>query len=129
MTSSPTTSRVILVVEDNAANLLLARTVLERGGFQVVTAQSAEEAKRQLQELDPDVILMDLDLPGQDGLSLTRELKATAPTAAIPIVALTAHAMPGDRERAFAAGCDGYVSKPFKARHLLEEIASALPRT
>lgn len=129
MADSPTPSPVILVVEDNVANLLLARTILERAGFQTATAQSAEEAKQQLQEITPDLVLMDVGLPGQDGLSLTRELKSTAQTAAIPIVALTAHAMQSDQERAFAAGCDGYVSKPFKARHLLDEITLALGKS
>lgn len=127
MVSSPTTGAVILVVEDNDANLMLARAILERAGFQVGSARSAEEAKQELQRMTPDLIVMDIDLPGQDGLSLTRELKAMAHTATIPIVALTAHAMRGDHERALAAGCDGYVSKPFKARQLLDAITSALP--
>lgn len=126
MAVDATPNSLILIVEDNAVNLLLTRSVLERADFQVVAATSAEEAKKQLQEITPDLILMDVDLPGQDGLSLTRELRTMAQTATVPIVALTAHAMHGDRERALAAGCDGYVSKPFKARHLLDEIAATL---
>src|SRR5256885_16440111 len=110
-TTDPHSPRV-LVVEDNPANMMLVVAVLERGGFQNAQAYSAEEARRLLETVRPDVILMDIQLPGEDGLSLTRELKASPSTAHIPIIALTAHAMKGDEIQALAAGCDAYVAKP-----------------
>jgi len=117
---------VILIVEDNPANLLLARVMLERSGWRIVEARSTDEAQQVLRSTTPDLILMDVGLPGRDGLSLTSELKAAPDTRAIPIVALTAHAMQSDRDRAYAAGCDGYLSKPFKAQQLRDEIARVL---
>ena len=112
----------VLIVEDNPANLLLARAVLQRAGYRTAEAHSAEEALDLVRTGRPDAILMDVQLPGEDGLSLTRRLKADPSTAAIPIVALTAHAMPEDRARAEAAGCDGYIAKPFSPRHLLAKV-------
>src|SRR5207237_5464569 len=105
-------SNHILVVEDNEANQLLVSAVLELDGFDVQLAGSAPEALDQIRHRAPDLILMDVQLPGQDGLSLARQLKSDAATAAIPIVALTAHAMSGDRATALDAGCAGYISKP-----------------
>lgn len=113
---------VILVVEDNPANLLLVRRVLQRSGFRTVEATNADEALQRLTEVRPNVILMDIQLPGRDGLSLTRELKGNAATADIMIVALTAHAMKDDRDRILAAGCDGYITKPFDTRTLVSEL-------
>jgi CheY-like chemotaxis protein len=126
MEHDPSLTGTVLIVEDNVANLLLARVMLERSGWSIVEARSADEASELLQSITPDVILMDVGLPGKDGLTLTRELKATPETTDIPVVALTAHAMQSDRERAFAAGCDGYLSKPFKAQQLRDEIARVL---
>jgi len=103
---------LILVVDDNEGGLLLASAVLQREGFRVDSAGSAEEVLERLSMRAPDLILMDVQLPGQDGLSLTRQLKADPATASIPVIAVTAQAMVGDRERALAAGCDGYVTKP-----------------
>ena len=111
-------SSLILVVDDNEAGLLLACAVLQREGFQVDSASSSEEVLQLLNVRPPDLILMDVQLPGQDGLSLTRQLKADPATATIPIVALTAHAMANDREEALAAGCIGYISKPIETRTL-----------
>lgn len=111
-------AQVVLVVEDQPANMMLARATLERNGFAVIGASDAEEARKQLESTKPHLILMDIGLPGQDGLSLTRELKADALTADIPIVALTAHAMREDERQARDAGCDGYLSKPFSPRSL-----------
>jgi CheY-like chemotaxis protein len=108
--------RLILVVEDNEANQLLARAVLEMEGYGVAIAGSAPEALEQLGMSTPDLILMDVQLPGQDGLSLTRQLKANPATSAIPVVALTAHAMTGDKDLALKAGCTGYISKPIDTR-------------
>jgi CheY-like chemotaxis protein len=116
----------ILVVDDNEAGQLLVCSVLQLQGFLVDTAGSAVEVLKRIHAHTPDLILMDVQLPGQDGLSLTRQLKADPATAAIPIVALTAHAMPGDREQALAAGCVGYISKPIDTRTLGEEIKEFL---
>jgi CheY-like chemotaxis protein len=117
----------ILVVEDNPANQLLAETVLEREGFEVVVASSAVEAMRRIAERSPDLILMDISLPGQDGLSLTRDLKSDPATSRIPIVALTAHAMVGDREEALAAGCLGHITKPIDVDTFVGEVRAFLP--
>jgi CheY-like chemotaxis protein len=113
---------LILVVEDNEANQLLASSVLEREGYGVELAANAKEAVERMTTNKPDLILMDVQLPGEDGLGLTRRLKADPKTAMIPIVALTAHAMVGDREEALAAGCVGYIAKPINTRTLGEQI-------
>lgn len=118
--------RLALVVEDNPSNLLLIRAVLERGGYCTEAARSAEDALAQLQRVRPDLILMDVELPGRNGLSLTRQLKADPATAAIPIVVVTAYAMQGDQARALAAGCDGYITKPISPRTFISEIEAML---
>jgi CheY-like chemotaxis protein len=110
------TRSVILLVEDNEANQMLARAVLEREGFEVRVAGSADEARVELRAAMPGLILMDVQLPGQDGLSLTRDLKSDPSTASIPVIALTAHAMSGDRALAIHAGCQGYIAKPIDTR-------------
>jgi CheY-like chemotaxis protein len=117
-----TTPSLILVVDDNAAGLLLVCSVLELDGFRVDSAGSADEVLDRLRGRSPDLILMDVQLPGQDGLSLTRQLKADPATASIPIVALTAHAMAGDKELALAAGCSGYISKPIDTRTFGDQV-------
>lgn len=116
----------ILVIDDNDAGLLLVCSVLTLAGFLVDTAGSSQEVLGQLKARTPDLILMDVQLPGQDGLALTRQLKADPATARIPIVALTAHAMATDRELALAAGCDGYISKPIDTRIFPDQIRAAL---
>lgn len=116
----------ILVVDDNAANLKLARVLLQQEGYLVRTASDAEEALELLADWVPALILMDIQLPGLDGLALTRRLKADPRHAGVVVIALTAYAMPGDDDKAFAAGCDGYIAKPIDidalpalvARHL-----------
>ena len=118
--------QLVLVVEDNPMNLMLTRAVLERGGFRTEAAQSAEDALHQLQLSRPDLILMDVELPGRDGLSLTRQLKADPATAGIPIVAVTAHAMQEDRARVLAAGCDGYITKPISPRSFTAQLEAVL---
>jgi CheY-like chemotaxis protein len=107
---------MILVVEDNEANQLLVRAVLELEGFEVEIAGSAPEAREVIAGRTPDLILMDVQLPGEDGLSITRSLKANPGTSGIPVVALTAHAMVGDKDLALEAGCAGYISKPIDTR-------------
>jgi CheY-like chemotaxis protein len=116
----------ILIVDDNPANLRLARLLLEREGYDVRTAGDAEEALALLQTFRPRLILMDLQMPGMDGLELTRRLKADPGMRGIVIVALTAYAMKGDEEKARAAGCDDYISKPIDTRALPATIARHL---
>jgi two-component system, cell cycle response regulator DivK len=116
----------ILVVDDNAANLKLLRMLLVGEAYDVRTAGDAAEALAVLNEFRPRLILMDLQMPGMDGFELTRRLKADPATRGILIVALTAYAMKGDEERARAAGCDGYVSKPIDTRTLPDLLARIL---
>ena len=116
----------VLVVDDNPTNLKLACDVLEWSGFNVLSAADAEEALKVIELSPPDVILMDIALPGMDGLTLTRQLKASAATRDIRVVALTAFAMKGDEQKAIEAGCDGYISKPIDTRMLGAEIARYL---
>lgn len=122
----------ILVVDDNAANLKLTRLLLQSEGYQVRTAVDAEDARRAIEEFEPRLVLMDVQLPGMDGLSLTRLLKSDPKWRSILIIALTAYAMKGDEERARAAGCDGYVSKPIDTRtlpaYIAQRLAGAEPR-
>jgi CheY-like chemotaxis protein len=118
---------MILIVEDNEANRLLASAVLERDGFRVEMAGNSEEALDMLAARTPDLILMDVQLPGVDGLSFTRTLKQDEKMAAIPVVALTALAMLGDRERTLEAGCAGYISKPINTRTFADEVRKYLP--
>ena len=113
----------ILIVDDNPQNLKLARVLLTSEGYEVRTAIDAERALEVLQSFAPRLILMDIQLPGMDGLTLTRRLKSDPAHAGIVIVALTAYAMKGDSEKALAAGCDGYVSKPIDTIALPRMIA------
>jgi two-component system cell cycle response regulator DivK len=117
---------LVLVVEDNEANQLLARAVLEREGYRVEVAGAADEALEKVGEKVPHLILMDLQLPGQDGLSLARQFKSSPATANIPIIALTAHAMRGDREATIAAGCSGYIAKPIDISTFGDQIREIL---
>ena len=108
----------ILVVDDNPLNLKLTRVLLAGEGYEVHTAADAEEAFSELARCRPRLILMDLQLPGVDGLELTRRLKGDPALSAIPVVALTAYAMKGDALKAQQAGCDGYITKPVDTRTL-----------
>jgi CheY-like chemotaxis protein len=119
----------ILIVDDNPINLKLARVLLQHESYDVATAADAEEAIKLLQSSQPRLILMDLQLPGMDGLELARRLKADPATRNIVILALTAYAMKGDEEKARAAGCDGYISKPIDTRSLPAVIARCLAET
>lgn len=116
----------VLIVDDNPANLKLARVLLAGEGYEVRTAADAEEALAVLARFRPRLILMDLQLPDMDGLELTRRLKADPAGREIIIVALTASAMKGDREKALSAGCDGYVAKPIDTRTLPAVVATYL---
>jgi len=113
-------------VDDHVTNLKLARVILQSSGYEVHTAGDAEQALQALEEFRPRLILMDLQLPGMDGLELTRQLKSDPTTADIPIVALTAYAMVGDAERARAAGCDDYITKPLDRKLLLATLERLL---
>jgi CheY-like chemotaxis protein len=115
----------ILLVEDNEHNRDMLSRRLLRNGFEVDIAMDGEQAIAKAQAL-PDLILMDLSLPGIDGWEATRRLKSAPDTGAIPIVALTAHAMSGDRERALAAGCDDFDTKPVDLARLLAKMAALL---
>jgi CheY-like chemotaxis protein len=117
---------VILVVEDNPANQMLAEAVLQGGGYVVRLATSAAEALASIELERPDLILMDIQLPGQDGLSLTRQLKANPMHASIPVVAVTAHAMVGDLQLSLDAGCVGHITKPFDTAVLARQVAGFL---
>jgi CheY-like chemotaxis protein len=117
---------LILLVDDNPINLKLASEVLTAGGYRTVTAADAEGARELLNTLLPDLILMDIALPGMDGLSLTKLIKAEPRLRHVPVVALTAYAMRGDDLKAVAAGCDGYISKPIDTRILVDQVAAII---
>jgi CheY-like chemotaxis protein len=108
----------ILIVDDNPQNLKLVRVLLTGEGYDVRTARDAEDALSQLEHFSPRLILMDLQLPGMDGLELTRQLKSDPRRKGIRIIALTAYAMKGDEQKALAAGCDAYVTKPIDIEKL-----------
>jgi two-component system cell cycle response regulator DivK len=117
---------LILIVEDNAGSLMLATVSLEIEGFAVAGAGSAEEARTVLATKTPDLILMDIQLPGIDGLDFTKELKADPETTSIPVIALTAHSMPLHERAARAAGCAGFIAKPWTPSELSREVRAFL---
>lgn len=112
----------LLVVEDNAQNLKLAQLLLQRAGHDVLTATDGEAGLAQAREGRPDMVLMDVQMPGLDGLQATRQLKADPATAHIKVIALTALAMKGDAERILEAGCDAYLAKPFQYAELVAVV-------
>jgi CheY-like chemotaxis protein len=118
----------ILLVEDNEMNRDMLSRRLIRKGYEVVMALDGLQAVEMAASERPDVILMDMSLPGLDGWEATRQIKAAAPTRTIPVIALTAHAMSGDREKAIEAGCDDYDTKPIDLPRLLEKVTAALDR-
>jgi CheY-like chemotaxis protein len=119
----------LLYVEDNEMNRDMLSRRLQRRGYEVLIAVDGEQGIAQAIALRPDLILMDMSLPGIDGWEATRQLKAAPETQKIPIIALTAHAMAGDREKAVAAGCDDFDTKPVELTRLLEKIEALLGRT
>ena len=119
----------ILVVEDNPANMKLSTFLLESVDYEVMTATNAEIGVALAREGKPDLILMDIQLPGMDGLQATALLKADEATRDIPVIALTALAMKGDEERIRAAGCDGYIAKPLDYRDFLATVKASLAKT
>jgi two-component system cell cycle response regulator DivK len=116
----------ILLVEDNIDNLELVRFLLERSGYRVLEAHDGQMGLDIARHELPDLILMDLSLPGIDGWTAARELKLDPKTASIPLLALTAHTLPGDRNKALESGFDGYISKPIDLHNFVEDIARAL---
>ena len=118
----------ILLVEDNAANSRLATFLLESAGHTVLNATDAEAGLKLARDDHPDLILLDVQLPGMDGLTATQQLKSQDATRTIPVVALTAFAMKGDEERIRASGCDDYIAKPIRYREFLAIVAAQLAR-
>ncbi len=116
----------ILVVEDNEQNLELVEYLLEDAGAVVRSAMDADAARAALAKETPELILMDMQLPGTDGLTLVSEIRQRQEMQQLPIIALTAHAMRGDRERFLAGGCDGYVAKPIDVATFVDELAKFL---
>jgi two-component system cell cycle response regulator DivK len=121
-----TINKTILLVEDNPHNRKIFAGMLAHAGFRVVEAEDGHQGLAKAQGEKPDLILMDMSIPGIDGWELTKRLKADAKTKATPIIALTAHAMRGDEERAMQAGCDGYLSKPISPKKVVEEVKKRL---
>ncbi len=117
---------LILVVEDNTSNVKFIELFLETAGYRVCAVEDAEAAQKAIATTRPDLILMDIQLPGMDGLTLTSLLKKEPATSDIPVVALTAYAMKGDKEKALEAGCDSYMSKPINRPRLLEVMDQLL---
>jgi len=117
----------ILYIEDNEDNILILKRRLGRVGYDVSFAMDGAEGIRMAAELKPDLVLMDLSLPVLDGWEATRRLKAAPETRHIPVIALTSHAMVGERERALAAGCDDFDTKPVEFQRLLGKIRALLP--
>ena len=118
----------VLVVEDNEANMAVAAALLEAAGYRFFQARTAEEGITLARTESPDLILMDISLPGMDGLTATRILVSGPKTSRIPIVAVTAHAMKGDADKALAAGCVGYITKPIDTRAFAKALAGFLER-
>ena len=118
----------VLVVEDNPANMTFATFLLTNAGHTVLGAPNAEAGLTMARDEQPDLILMDIQLPGMDGLQATAVLKGADATRGIPVIALTALAMKGDEERIRAAGCDGYIGKPMRYKEFLTAIAAQLAR-
>jgi two-component system cell cycle response regulator DivK len=119
----------VLIIEDNPTNMTLAIFLLQSAGHTVISATDAEAGLTLARGEHPDLILMDIQLPGMDGLQATGLLKGDAATRAIPVIALTALAMKGDEERIRAAGCDGYIAKPMRYQDFLSTVATQLAQT
>ncbi|HEX8322177.1 response regulator [Longimicrobium sp.] len=122
------TLSTVLLVEDNEDNRTIYTTILRHVGHDVIEASNGEDGIRLALERQPNVILMDVAMPGIDGWEATRRLKGDPQTARIPVIALTAHAMAEDRQRAVDAGCEGYLAKPIEPRRVVEEVARMLAR-
>ena len=117
---------IILCVEDNRRNRTLVKRILEFEGYEVKEAEDAHSTLEMLKSITPDLILMDINLPEIDGLTLTQKLRRQPKLANVPIIAITANVMRGDRERTLEAGCDGYIEKPIEVDLLVNQINSYL---
>jgi two-component system cell cycle response regulator DivK len=126
MTGDATRSKTILVVEDQEDNRQILRDLLGSAGFRMIEAHDGEEALTVARSERPNLILMDIQLPILDGYEATRSIKRDPELKHIPVIAVTSYALSGDEERARAAGCDGYVGKPYSTRHLLAKIGQFL---
>lgn len=120
------TDQLILIIEDNERNLKLVRDVLQFNGFRTAEARTAEDGLVLANSCPPDLVLLDLQLPGIDGMEAFRQLRESPPTANIPVVAITAFAMKNDRERVLRAGFDGYLEKPISVRELPGQVRAFL---
>ena len=118
--------QLILIIEDNERNLKLVRDVLQFNGFQTAEARTAEDGLALASASPPDLVLLDLQLPGIDGMEAFRQLRGSPPTADVPVVAVTALAMKDDRERVLRAGFDGYLEKPISVRELASQVRAFL---
>lgn len=118
----------ILVIEDNEQNLYLVKFILEKNGYQVNAAVDGQTGIEMADHLKPDLILLDIQLPVMDGYAVARSLRANSNVANIPIIAVTSHAMVGDREKAMAAGCNGYIEKPINPDTFISEVESHLKK-
>ena len=118
--------KFILVVEDNELNMKLVRAILNLNHFKVIEADSAEKGIEAAKKFKPGVILMDIQLPGMDGLTATRTLKADPELCAIPVIALTSYAMEGDKQKALDAGCAGYITKPISPKVFISQLEEIL---
>ena len=117
----------VLIVEDNEDNRRIMRDLLSANGYQSIEAVDGEQGVAAAQREQPDLILMDIQLPGIDGYEVTRRIRADPATQHIPIIGVSSYALSGDDQKAFAAGCNGYVTKPFSPRVLLAKIREYLP--
>lgn len=120
-------SSKILIIEDNEQNMYLVTFILERHGYQVVQAWRGDTGIQLAKEENPDLILLDIQLPSMDGYAVARELRKVESMKETPIVAVTSYAMPGDREQALEAGCTGYIEKPINPETFMSEVRNFLP--
>ena len=116
----------VLVVDDNESNIHLIRYILQRGGYEVIEARDGYEGVKLAVKEKPDLILMDIQLPGMDGLEATQRIRESEANGDIPIIALTSFAMPADKDKAMAAGCTSYIPKPIDVNHFITEIEKYL---
>jgi two-component system, cell cycle response regulator DivK len=119
----------ILIIEDNEQNLYLVTFILEKNGFEVIQASSGDQGVLLAEKHEPDLILLDIQLPVMDGYSVAREIRKKHTLMKIPIIAVTSFAMPGDREQALASGCTGYIEKPIDPDTFMSQVAQHLPVT
>ncbi len=120
-------SKSVLHIEDNSENRLLVRRLLQADGFEVLEAENAHQALEALKAIIPDIILLDINMPDMDGYTLTSKIKSNPALQNIPVVAITANVMRGDREKVFKAGCDGYIEKPIDVDRFCEQVFAFLP--